>query len=74
MRGVPKDLMGRMLDGAIQGYDRAIQLDQNNAAAYISRGFAYMIKGDNDRALQDFDQGIQLDPKNAAAYRNRGVA
>jgi tetratricopeptide (TPR) repeat protein len=73
-RGVPKDLMGRMLDGAIQGYNRAIQLDQNNAAAYISRGFAYMVKGDNDRALQDFNQGIQLDPKNAAAYRNRGVA
>jgi tetratricopeptide (TPR) repeat protein len=73
-RGVPNDLMGRMLDGAIQGYNRAIQLDQNNAAAYISRGFAYMVKGDNDRALQDFDQGIQLDPKNAAAYRNRGVA
>jgi Lipoprotein NlpI, contains TPR repeats len=74
VRGVPKDLMGRMLDPAIQGYNRAIQLDQKNAAAYISRGLAYMIKGDNDRALQDFDQGIKLDPKNAAAYRNRGVA
>jgi tetratricopeptide (TPR) repeat protein len=75
VRGLPADLLGRMLDRAIQGYDQAIQLDPKNAVvAYVSRGWAYAIKGDYNRAIQDYDQAIQLDPKNAVAYRNRGVA
>jgi tetratricopeptide (TPR) repeat protein len=74
VRGLPTDLLGMMLDRAIQGYDQAIQLDKKNAVAYVSRGLAYAIKGDYDQAIQDYVQGIQLDPKNAVAFRNRGVA
>jgi tetratricopeptide (TPR) repeat protein len=74
VRGMPTDLLGRVLDRAIQGYDQAIQIDPTNAAPYISRGFAYTLKGNNDRAIQDYDQAIQLDPTSAVAYRNRGVA
>jgi tetratricopeptide (TPR) repeat protein len=74
IRGLPTDLLGLMLDRAIQGYGQAIQRDPKNAVAYVSRGFAYAIKGDQDRAIQDYDRAIQLDPKNAVAYRNRGVA
>jgi tetratricopeptide (TPR) repeat protein len=68
------ELVGPMLDRAIQGYDQAIQLDPKNAVAYVGRGFAYALKGDHDRAIQNYDQAIQLDPKSAVAYRNRGVA
>ena len=74
IRGLPTDLLGLMLDRAIQGYDQAINVNPKNSVAYVSRGFAYSIKGDLDRAIQDYDQGIELDPKNAVAYRNRGVA
>jgi tetratricopeptide (TPR) repeat protein len=75
VRGLSTDLLGRMLDRAIQGYDQAIQFDPKNAVvAYAGRGFAYLIKGDHDRAIQDYDQAIRLDPKNAVGYRNRGVA
>ena len=74
VRGMPTDLLGRVLDRAIQGYDQAIQIDPTNAAPYISRGFAYTLKGNNDRAIQDYGQAIQLDPTSAVAYRNRGVA
>jgi TPR repeat len=49
-RALPTDLLGMMLDRAIQGYDQAIQLDKKNAVAYVSRGLAYAIKGDYDRA------------------------
>ena len=73
-RGLPIDLLGRMLDRAIQGYDQAIKVNPKNSVAYVSRGFAYAIKGNNDRAIQDYNQAIQLDPKNAAAYRYRGIA
>jgi len=74
IRGLPSDLVGRVLERAIQGYDQAIQLDSNNAAAYVGRGFAYAIKGENDRAIQDYDRAVQFDPNNAAAHRYRGVA
>jgi tetratricopeptide (TPR) repeat protein len=74
VRGLPTDLMGRVFDRAIQGYDQALQLDPNNAAAYVGRGFANAIKGENDRAIQDYDRAIQVDPNNAAAYKYRGVA
>ena len=76
LRGLPADLLGRMLDRAIQGYDQAIELDPKNAVvAYVGRGFASGPKGDNDRAIQDYDQAIQLDPKDAVVfYEHRGFA
>jgi tetratricopeptide (TPR) repeat protein len=75
VRGLPTDLLGRVLDRAIiQGYDPAIQLDPNNAAAYVGRGFANALKGETDRAIQDYDRAIQLEPNNAAAHKYRGIA
>jgi conflict system STAND superfamily ATPase len=47
-RGLPSDLLGRMLDRVIQGYDQAIRLDRKNVIGYISRGVAYNNKGDPD--------------------------
>jgi tetratricopeptide (TPR) repeat protein len=73
VRLLPTDLFGRMLDRAIQGNDRAIQLDPKFSAAYIGRGLAYGAKGDYNRAVQDYDKAILLDPKNAVAYQNRGA-
>ena len=73
-RGLPVDLLGKMLDRAIQGFDQAIQFDPDNARAYYGRGGAYLVKGDNDRAITDYDQAIQLDPKYAKAYYGRGNA
>ena len=74
VRGMPTDLLGRVLDRAIQGYDQAIEIDPTNAAPYISRGFAYTLKGNNARAIQDYDQAIRLDQTSAVAYRNRAAA
>jgi len=73
-RRMPMDLLGRILDPAIRGYDQAIQLDLANAAVYTNRGAAYGAKDDYDAAIRDHDQAIRLDPKSAFAYRNRGIA
>ena len=73
-RRIPTDLLGRMLDPAITGYDEAIQLDPNNAALRTNRGAAYGAKEDYDSAIRDHDEAIRLDPRNAFAYRNRGIA
>ena len=62
----------REYDRAIQDYDQAIRLDQNNAAAFSSLGNAYNRKHEYDHAIQDLDQAIRLDPNYASAFINRG--
>jgi tetratricopeptide (TPR) repeat protein len=44
------------------------------APAIMSRGTAYLARGDLERALQDYNQAIELDPGNAGAYVNRALA
>ena len=60
--------------GAIKDYDKAIELDPNDAKAYNFRGYAKWLLGNNDGAMKDFDQAIGLDPYYANAYNFRGVA
>jgi tetratricopeptide (TPR) repeat protein len=73
-RGLPSDLLGRMLGRVIQGYDQVIRLDPKNAVVYVSRGNAYNTMGDLQRALADFSAAVRLDPKNAIVYATRGAA
>jgi tetratricopeptide (TPR) repeat protein len=74
VRGLPSDLLGRMLDRVIQGYDQAIRLDPKNPIGYVSRGIAFNSKGEIDRAFAEFNEAIRLDPKNAVGYVSRGAA
>jgi Tetratricopeptide repeat len=60
--------------GTIADFDKAIELDPNDAYAYYSRGLAYEEKGDLDRAIADFAKLIELNPKYAPAYNDRGLA
>ena len=61
--------MGR----AIEDFNKAIELDPENANTYYFRGHAYHNKGDHDRAIEDYNKTIELDPENANAYCNRGL-
>jgi tetratricopeptide (TPR) repeat protein len=60
------------LDNALVGYNKAIELNPNFAAAYSNRGLVKKAKGDFDGAMADFDKAIELKPDLAAAYTNRG--
>jgi tetratricopeptide (TPR) repeat protein len=73
-RNLPEDLLDRILDRAIDGYNQAIESDPKNVEAYRGRGLAYLGKRDFDRAIRDFDQMIQLDPGSARGYGNRGLS
>lgn len=55
---------------AIVAFSEAIEIDPNNALAYIGRGNAYTGSGDDNLALalMDFQKAIQLDEQNADAY------
>ena len=62
--GIPRASRWR----AIEDYDKAIELDPNDAEAYNDRGSSYHRLGQNERAIEDYDEAIKLDPDNAEAY------
>jgi len=44
------------LKGAVADYNKALELDPDNATAYNNRGGAKMSQGDSKSALEDFKQ------------------
>lgn len=44
------------------------------ANAYLSRGAAYLAKGEPDAALRDFDKSIELNPEHGFAHEQRAHA
>lgn len=55
-------------------YDRAIELDPVNVAAYCELGDAYAEIGIYGQAIADYSKAIELDPGHALAYLNRAYA
>jgi tetratricopeptide (TPR) repeat protein len=58
------------LDEAIADYNKAIELNPNDADAYDNRGKARKGKGDAQGAIADYTKAISLDEKNAPAYNS----
>ena len=48
-RQLPRDLLDRMLDRAIEGYNQALLFNPRSVEAYRSRGTAYFFKRDYDQ-------------------------
>ena len=59
---------------AIEGYSKAIELDENNKDAYENRGIAYLTLEDYTKAIDDFSKIIELDANDKSGYAGRGVA
>ena len=59
---------------SLPNYNKAIELNPDDAAAYNNRGAARADQGDLDAAIADLDMAIQLNPDFAEAYYNRGNA
>ena len=71
--GALKDAM-RDYEGAIVYFDAAIELNPDDAGAYINRGNAKAMLGQHTAAIIDFNTAIRLQPNDAEAYVNRGNA
>ena len=67
-------LMLKEINMAIEAYSHAIDLNPDNADAYINRGAAYIKEGKHDLAIENCNKAIQLRPDYALTYSNRGVA
>ncbi|MDR1346049.1 MAG: tetratricopeptide repeat protein [Bacteroidales bacterium] len=59
-------------DKAIEDYNKAIELNPDDANAYNNRGNAYALKCDYDKAIEDYNKSIELEPGLAEVYNNRG--
>lgn len=59
--------------GALNDYNRAIQINPSSANAYYNRGLLKATKfQDPQGALADYDRAIKIKPGYDAAYNNRG--
>jgi len=72
-RGIENGKKGD-LDGALADFDRAIELNPKDDAAYYNRAQAKRLKKDAAGAIADYTRAIELGSKNPAAYNNRGNA
>ncbi|MFF3129129.1 tetratricopeptide repeat protein [Streptomyces sp. NPDC057908] len=59
-------------DRALADYDRALELDPDNAWTMANRSRAHHGLGQFGRALADLDRAMELDPDNAETVANRG--
>ena len=60
------------LQGAIQDYNKAIELDPNYYVAYNNRASLKKALGDKQGAMQDYNKAIEINPESLDAYWNRG--
>ncbi|RRG18628.1 tetratricopeptide repeat protein [Weissella viridescens] len=61
-------------DGAIESYNKAIELDGNDPDYFNNKGIAQNNKGDYDGAIESYNKVIKLDDSNPFYYNNRGNA
>ena len=57
---------------SIEDFNRAIELNPNDAHAYGNRGNFYSELGQYERAIEDYDKAIELDIFDPTTYYNRG--
>ncbi len=72
----PRDCYGLCYDAQIavdvETLTARIELDPNDALAYVNRGDAYYSLEEYDRAIADYDHAIRIDAQYALAYYYRG--
>ena len=55
---------------ALNAYNKAIDLNPNDASAYYNRGLAYDNLDKDDLAIADYEKAIELNPKYGDAFNN----
>jgi tetratricopeptide (TPR) repeat protein len=70
--GFAQSQNGEYLD-AVRCYGLALADSDRYVPAYVNRGLAYMMLGDNEKALKDFNQALRLEPAEWTHYFKRGM-
>jgi Flp pilus assembly protein TadD len=66
-------LQQKDLAGAIEDFNRAIELRPTLVTAYEGRGASFMRQARFDLAVKDFTAALKLNPGNPESYANRGL-
>lgn len=56
------------VDGAVQTFEKAVELDPNRSATYAELGALRMTTGNREAAEAAFKKAIEIDPNSAAAH------
>ena len=64
----------RKLDGAVEHYERALELKPDYADGHNSLGILLAVRGESDAAILHYERALQLKPDFAKAHSNLGVA
>ena len=72
-QGVEKYEVGNY-QGAIADWNKAIEINPQDALAYYNRGLAKYDSGDHQGAIVDYNKAIEINPQYSLAYLNRGAA
>ena len=59
-------------DKEIECYQKAVEINPEDAKAYYNMGIAYSDKGNYDKAIECYQNAIEIDPLYARAYYNMG--
>ena len=62
------------LEGAIQDFEQALQINPEFADAYYKRGLARFDLGDCQSAIADYSQALQVNPEHLDSYLGRSLA
>ncbi len=71
IRGGCQMNLGNLLE-ATNDFNKAIDINSNNASAYFNRGACNYKNNDLQGAINDFNKSIEINPNNAKAYFNLG--
>ena len=58
---------------AVFYFEKAIELDKNNAILYFNIGLAYSESKNYSQAILNYSKAIELNPNYEDAYYNRGI-
>lgn len=61
-------------EGALEDYNKSINLNPNNARTYLEIGNAKLKLNDYKGAVLDYSKSIELDSSHADTYHNRSIA
>ena len=68
-----QEFVGGRYEKSIELFTRALDTDNENALALVSRGAAYLKLDMLEQARNDLDRAISIDPGYARAYHMRGL-
>ena len=69
-----KEWKNKNFSAAIRNYNKAIEIEPNNALLYGKRGNSYYQLGDFYKAISDYDQSLKLNPNDETIFFFRGMA